>query len=99
MNRAGLLVALAIALVSGVVFTVFPKLDLELSKLFYDAETRQFFVSRYVYRDGNFWLLHVREAFMWIVAALVAPAVAALVVKAVRPRKPLLIPGRAVVFL
>ncbi|MGB6862899.1 MAG: PAP2 family protein, partial [Pseudolabrys sp.] len=36
MNRAGLAIALVIAAVVGVVFAVFPRLDLDLAALFFD---------------------------------------------------------------
>jgi hypothetical protein len=36
---------------------------------------------------------------MWIAWALAAPAILAPIIKLFRPRKPLLVPGRAVIFL
>ena len=42
MNRTGLFVALSLALVIGLVFGIFPELDLKLASLFYDAQTRSF---------------------------------------------------------
>jgi len=93
MNRTGLLIALALALVVGLLFGVFPELDLKLAALFYDASTRSFPLK------FN-WLAEVaRDGAMWIAWGLVAPAIVALVVKLARPDRPLLISGRAVVFL
>src|ERR1700722_7348564 len=42
MNRTGLIVALALALVVGLLFGIFPELDLKLASVFYDAPTRSF---------------------------------------------------------
>src|SRR5260370_758612 len=42
MNRTGLFIALSLALVVGLVFGIFPELDLKLAALFYDAPTRSF---------------------------------------------------------
>ena len=40
-----------------------------------------------------------RDAAMWIAWAFALPALIAIVVKLVRPDRPMLIPGRAAVFL
>ena len=37
MNRTGLFIALGLALVIGLLFGIFPELDLKLAALFYDA--------------------------------------------------------------
>ena len=37
MNRSGLLIALALALVIGLLFGIYPELDLKLAALFYDG--------------------------------------------------------------
>ena len=42
MNRTGLFIALGLTLVVGVVFGVYPALDLKLASLFYDEATRSF---------------------------------------------------------
>ena len=41
MNRTGLLIALGIAAVTGIVFAIWPQLDLAISGLFYDTVTRR----------------------------------------------------------
>jgi lipid A 4'-phosphatase len=93
MNRIGLFIALALALVVGALFGVYPELDLKLASLFYDATT------------GSFPLKHsllaaiVRDGAMWIAWGLAVPAIVALVVKLIRPDRPLMMSGRAVVFL
>src|SRR4029077_6328150 len=81
------------ALVVGVVFAVYPELDLKFASLFYDEVTRSFPLK------SNTWAAIARDGAMWIAWALALPALVALVVKLVRPDKPLLISGRAVLFL
>src|ERR1700750_1208221 len=89
MNRSGLFIALALALVIGLLFGIFPELDLKLAALFYDPATKSFPLK--VDTVGAF----AREGGMWGAR----PAVVAIVGKRVRPDRPMLIPGRAAVFL
>ena len=93
MNRTGLYIALAIALVVGLVFGIYPELDLKLAGLFYDATTKSFPLKL------NTLAAIVRDGAMWIAWALAAPAIVALVVKLLRPDRPLLVSGRAIIFL
>jgi len=93
MNRTGLFIALALALVIGLLFGVYPELDLKLSALFYDPVTRSFPLKL----DRLAGL--ARDGSMWIAWAFAVPAIAALVIKFVRPDRPLLISGRAIIFL
>jgi membrane-associated PAP2 superfamily phosphatase len=93
MNRTGLMIALAVAAVVGLVFGLYPELDLKLAALFFDPASKRF--TSYFYP----WLGPLREGAMWLVAAIAAPAVAALVIKLAMPRRPLLVSGRAMVFL
>lgn len=93
MNRTGLLIALTVATISGLLFALYPQLDLILARYFYDSESRQFVLGTL----GRAEL--VRRAAMWIAWAFAVPALVAPIVKLVRPRRPLLIPGRAIVFL
>jgi membrane-associated PAP2 superfamily phosphatase len=93
MNRTGLIIALGLALVIGLLFGIFPELDLKLAAQFYDAATRSFP-----------WKLDAlaafaRDAAMWVAWALALPALVAIAVKLLRPDRPMLIPGRAAVFL
>src|SRR5262249_21084951 len=96
MNRTGLLIALAIAVVAGLAFGLFPELDLRIAGYFYGFEAPAH--NKFAFR---FYppLMHARNVGLWIGTVLVAPAVAALVIKLVFPRRKLLMPGRAVVFL
>jgi membrane-associated PAP2 superfamily phosphatase len=93
MNRTGLAIALSIAALTGVAFAVAPQLDLAISQPFYDPVQKDF-PLRFAPILG--WL---RAAVSWIVALLVAPAALAVVGKLIWPRKRMLIPGRAALFL
>jgi lipid A 4'-phosphatase len=93
MNRTGLLVALSQALVIGLLFGIYPELDLKLAALFYDAATKSFPLKL------NAVAAFARDGAMWIAWGLALPAIVALVIKLVRPDRPLLISGRAIIFL
>jgi membrane-associated PAP2 superfamily phosphatase len=93
MNRTGLLIALSLAFVIGLVFGIYPELDLKLAALFYDGATRSFPLK---FDD---WAALARDGAMWIAWGMAAPAIAALVIKFLRPDRPLLMSGRAIIFL
>jgi len=93
MNRTGLFIALSLALVIGLTFGIFPELDLKLAALFYDPATRAFPLKLDAYAG------FARDGAMWICWGLALPAIAALVLKFIRPDRRLLISGRTVVFL
>ena len=93
MNRTGLFIALALALVVGLLFGFYPELDLKLAGLFYDPSSRSFPLKLKSVAGL------ARDGAMWIAWGLALPAIVALVVKLARPDRPLLMSGRAVVFL
>jgi membrane-associated PAP2 superfamily phosphatase len=93
MNRTGLFIALALALVIGLLFGIYPELDLKLTALFYDPATKTFPLK------FNTPAAIVRDGAMWVAWGLALPAIVAWAVKVVRPDRPLLISGRAMVFL
>ena len=93
MNRTGLIVALALALGIGLLFGIDSELDLKLAALFYDASSHSFPLK------SNGIAEVARDAAMWIAWGLALPAIISLVVKLARPDRPLLMSGRAVVFL
>ena len=93
MNRTGLIVALALALVIGLLFGIFPELDLRLASWFYDDASRSFPLKL------NGFAEIARDGAMVIAWAFVLPAIVALLVKLARPDRPLLMSGRAIVFL
>jgi lipid A 4'-phosphatase len=96
MNRTGLIVALAVAIVTGVAFGVCPDLDLRVARHFYAVEdaSHNTFALR-IYPP----VMMARNLGLWVGTVLVIPAVLALLVKLILPRRKLFIPGRAVVFL
>src|SRR5436190_4878065 len=93
MNRTGLFIALALSSVIALLFGIYPELDLKLAALFYDATSKSFPLKL------NTLAAIARDGAMWIAWALAAPAIVALFAKLVRPNRPLLISGRAMVFL
>jgi lipid A 4'-phosphatase len=90
MTRSGLMVALAIAAVVGLVFGLYPDLDLRIAGPLYDYAGALRFSSL---------LGTMRRLGLWVAFLLVMPAVAALVIKLILPKRKLLISGRAIVFL
>lgn len=93
MNRNGLLIGLALFGGIGLVFGLYPELDIRLAGLFYDTATTRFPTS------SVSWATFSRDAAMWIAWGFAAPSVVALVWKMVRPDRPLLVKGRTVAFL
>lgn len=93
MSRTGLIVALAIAVLAGLTFGLYPELDLKISAPFFYPDKKDFML-RWVPLLGL-----MRDASMWVVAVLVAPAFIALALKLALPRRRMIVPGRAVVFL
>ena len=93
MNRTGLLVALAVAVVVGLVFAIDPRLDLAVSALFFDPATKSF--------GGGYLPLmtRAREAAEWLITALAAFAFVSLAGKLLWPRQRAPLRGRAAVFL
>jgi membrane-associated PAP2 superfamily phosphatase len=79
--------------VIGLVFGIFPELDLKLASLFYEAQTRSFPLKL------NSLAAYARDGAMWIAWGIATPAIAAVIIKLIRPDRPLLMSGRAIVFL
>jgi len=96
MNRTGLIVALAIAVLAGLLFGLFPGLDLRVARHFHsyiDASHNAF--AWRIYPP----LMMARNAGLWVGFVLVAPAVAAVLGKLILPRRKMLMSGRAALFL
>ena len=93
MNRTGLLIALADAATVGLIFAIRPDLDLKLAALFFDPERVGFWRAY----DPSY--LRARDVAVWLVTLVSAPAWIALALKFIWPRRPLIIPGRAVVLM
>lgn len=96
MNHTGLIIALAVAVAAGLAFGLNPGLDVRIAQYFHDQtdSSRHAFAWR-VYPP----LMLARNVAFWITTVLVAPAVAALVVELILPRRKMLIAGRAALFL
>ena len=95
MNRTGLIIALAIAVVVGVVFGLYPQLDLMISAPFNAMVRNGYNFSPRIYPS----LLLARDVGLWVGTAVIVPVVAALVLKLLLPRRRLLLSGRAILFL
>jgi membrane-associated PAP2 superfamily phosphatase len=96
MGKAGLIVVLGVAAIVGVVFAMAPQLELRVAHHFYENidSAHNVFAWRF-----NPPLMLARDIGIWIGTALIAPFVAALVIKLILPRRRLLISGRAILFL
>lgn len=95
MNRTGLLVALGLAAVVGVIFGLFPQLDLMISAPF-NAMVKN---NVKFYTRAYSPLMLARDFGLWVGVAVIVPVLAALALKLLLPRRRLLISGRAIVFL
>jgi len=96
MNRTGLIIALVVAAVSGLLFGLYPQLELGIAQHFhaYVDENRNAFAWRV-----SPPLMLARDIGIWVITLLVAPAVGAAVIKIVLPHSKMLIAGRSIVFL
>lgn len=96
MNRTGLIIALVLAVITGVTFVLYPEIELRIARPFYEIvdEARNVFALRF-----SPPLTLARDIGLWVSVLLVAPAVAALLIKLILPRRKLLVPARAIVFL
>lgn len=92
MNWIGLAIALAVGALVGVVFGVYPRLDIDIAALFFDPARHSFIAS------GD-WVAYVRDAATSLITVLVAPAFFAILGKLALPWRRILIPGRAALFL
>jgi lipid A 4'-phosphatase len=93
MNRTGLVIALSIGVMVGVVFGVVPRLDLAVSTPFYDPKTHDFPLN------GHVWSQYARDAARLLITLLIVPAGIALIGKFLFPRRRMLIKGQAALFL
>lgn len=96
MNRTGLIITLAIAAVIGLLFGLYPQLDLAISQPFYS----------FIDPNKNTFSLRLRPDVMLVHLVtlragflMVIPAVVAVAIKLLLPRRKMLISGRAALFL
>lgn len=92
MNRTGLVIALAVAVLVGGIFALDPRLDLAISAWFYQPATRTFSAS-------GPWIDHTRDLASLLITLLVAPAFLGIFGKLVLPQRRMLIAGPAALFL
>jgi len=95
MNRIGLIVALAIAAIVGAIFGLFPQLDLAISAPFHAMMVGANNFAPRIYPP----MMWARDIGLWVGTVLIAPSVAAFVIKLILPTRKLFISGRAIVFL
>ncbi len=93
MNRTGLAIALAVAVVGGGLFAIHPQFDLDITTLFYDRQAHRFALNTQT------WVEPARNAASWLITLLVAPALFAVLGKLLWPRRHMLIEGRAALLL
>jgi lipid A 4'-phosphatase len=93
MNRTGLLIALGLTAIIGLLFGIFPEWDLKLAALFYNPATRTFPLK------VNTLAAVARDGAMWIAWGIALLPLVALLVKFARPDRRLMMSGRAAVFL
>ena len=96
MNRTGLIVVLAVAVVAGLTFGLYPQLDIAISRHFHDYidASHNDFAWR-IYPP----LMMARNIGLRVSTVLLVPAVGALIIKIALPRHNMLMSGRAIVFL
>src|ERR1700761_769495 len=91
MSRTGLLLALSIGTLVGVVFGVVPDLDQAIARFFFD------------FKSGAPWMepaiAAAHDFGMWLISVLIACAFATLLIKLALPRARLLISSRAMIFM
>lgn len=96
MNRIGLIIALGIAIVVGVIFGLFPQLDLAVSAWFYPVAGDS--TTMFGWRLSPV-ISNARDIGLWVSTVLVAPAVAATILKLILPRRKMFVSGGAALFL
>jgi membrane-associated PAP2 superfamily phosphatase len=87
------MITLAIAVAVGVTFAVWPRLDIEISALFFDPRTHTFRTN------AVHWADQIRSVARWLIAILAAPACITVIGKYFLPRRRMLIDGRVALFL
>jgi len=91
MNRTGLAIVVAIAAVVGIVFGVWPKLDLAISRLAFNPDPK---INLFDF-GLHPWVLRTRDAARWVIALVALPAFLSIVGKMMFPKLPMTMDGRA----
>lgn len=95
MGRTGLYLALGIGALTGLVFGIFPELDIAISRVFYEHVIGGNTFGWRIYPP----LMTARDAGLWVGTIIIVGALAALAFKLLYPRRRSLVSGRAVLFL
>lgn len=95
MGRTGLHIALAIGVVAGLVFGIFPELDLAISRVFYEHTINGNHFGWRIYPP----LMMARDAGLWVGTVIMVGALIALAFKLLFPKRRSIVSGRAVLFL
>ena len=93
MNRTALIIALGIAAIVGVVFALFPQLDLAISALAFQPHPPDFMIN------AQPWVQHSRIAARLLITVLALPGFLAIFGKLVLPHRRMLMPARGAVLL
>jgi lipid A 4'-phosphatase len=93
MNRTGLKIALGVAAVVGILFAIFPQLDLDISSLAFQPHPPDFIIN------AQPWVRHSREGARFLITLLVLPGFLAILGKLILPHRRMLISGRAALLL
>jgi lipid A 4'-phosphatase len=91
--RGWLISSIAVGLVIGLLFAVFPALDLDIAGWFFNPEAGKFTTA------FNAGLIAVREALNWLPWLMLIPPVVALVAKLIFPASRMLIAPSIVIYL
>ena len=86
MSRTGLVIALAVAAVVGLVFGFYPELDVKLVGLFFKSPEGSGFVAQ-----GEPVLIWLRENATYLITAIALVPAIALLLKLVLPRRSLIV--------
>jgi lipid A 4'-phosphatase len=92
MNRTGLCIALAIAALVGLVFGIYPQLDIDLARPFFDP-------AGFFPVGAQLWERISREAARLLITLIAAPAFVAICGKLILPRRRMLIGGSAALYI
>jgi lipid A 4'-phosphatase len=92
-SRLGLVVIVAVTLLTAIVFAVNPKLDLTISAMFFEPLRRTFPAQ------GDWFLAGFRFATSWVIVIAIAIPSISLIGKMLFPARPALVPGRAMLLI
>src|SRR5262252_3851061 len=91
--RSALLLILILTALLGVAFAMNPQWDLALTRPFYDPATKQFPLT------FNATISWIRDQAVFVTLACMSCLIVSVALKLIWPRRSMLIPGRAVIFL